>query len=64
MASQGISHNGLVWRSSASSALTMVATLAMIRHYSKTHTADFPDDNGSRGGRESSTPKPRVDMVS
>ena len=47
-------------RSNASSALTMVLTLAMIRHFSKPHTSEA---SCRRGGQGRSATKSRVDMV-
>ncbi|CAM9106608.1 unnamed protein product [Ascophyllum nodosum] len=47
-------------RSNASSALTMVLTLAMIRHFSKPHTSEA---SCRRGGQGRSATKSRVDMA-
>lgn len=52
-----------MWRSNTSSALTLVITLALIRHFSKPPQESSQADNG-RGGQSRSGSKPKVDMVS
>ena len=52
-----------MWRSNTSSGLTLVITLALIRHFSKPPQEASPVENG-RGGQSRSRSKPKVDMVS
>lgn len=52
-----------MWRSNTSSAVTLVLTLAMIKHFSKPQSASASSE-GETGGRARPGSKPRVDMVS